>query len=384
MAFQRRGWRYFATRLNGDGTETTIDQDLPLENVTIEDVLSGDNSLTGSIDPAYRRLKGPDGYPLLKAWSTAIYAEADGNIRAGAIVTAAEPDGSSLGLECSGFTNYGRDMPYTGSGYAGVKVDPLDVVRVIWSHIQSQRGGNIGLNLSTLKTGLSIGTTLQQVEFDTQSGPVSFEAGPVKLNWYETHDLMGMVDDLASQYDFDYHERHAWTPGDDIGHYLDFMFPIDNSVARNDLRFVYGVNVFEPPKIGLSGEFYASGALVLGSGDGPAMIHSLYEPPRQVGDPLRRIAVVEDSNIRSLVSAQKRAMAETQWRKRLEDMDTLVVRDHPNARLGAATVGDVITIEAREDWIETTLTVRILSISYQPANGNVAEYKVARTDKLVS
>ena len=65
---QRRGWRYFATRLNGDGTETLLDPDLPLEDVRIETVLSGDNALDGTIEPAYRRLLGPDGAPLLREW----------------------------------------------------------------------------------------------------------------------------------------------------------------------------------------------------------------------------------------------------------------------------------------------------------------------------
>ena len=53
---QRRGWRYFATRLNGDGTETMIHPDLPIEEVEIEDVISGHNALSGTIEPTYSNL----------------------------------------------------------------------------------------------------------------------------------------------------------------------------------------------------------------------------------------------------------------------------------------------------------------------------------------
>ncbi len=185
MSVQRRGWRYFATRLNGDGTETLLDPDLPLENVTIEDVLSGDNAVSGSLSPVYNRLLGPDGLPLLQEWSTAVYAENDGDIRGGGILTHSGFNGPEWSLECVGFTGYGRDLPYTGNGYKGIKVDPIVVARQqIWGHIQNQPGGNIGLEFEAVDTDgkVTIGTELKQVEFDTQSGPVSFEAGPYKLN----------------------------------------------------------------------------------------------------------------------------------------------------------------------------------------------------------
>jgi hypothetical protein len=45
-------------------------------------------------------------------------------------------------------------------------------------------------------------------------------------------------------------------------------------------------------------------------------------------------------------------------------------------------VGDEIHLSGRGDWVNTDMWVRVLAISYQPANGNVAEYTVARTDKL--
>jgi hypothetical protein len=377
----RRGWRYLATRLNGDGTETLLDPDLPLEEVTIDDVLSGDSGISGKIDPVYTRLLGPDGLPIMREWGTAIYAENNGAIRAGGIVQHSGFNGPEWTVESVGFTGYGRDLPYTGSGYKGIKVDPIDVARIIWGYIQAQPGGNIGLTFDQVKSGQTIGTELQQVQFDTQSGPVSFEAGPYKLNWYTNHDLQGDFDDLAKNTPFDYHERHFWQADGTVGHHVDIGYPKIGR-RRNDLFFSWGVNVFEVPTVERDGTQYASGTLVLGAGDGAAMIKSLRETPTRPTGRLRRIAVVIDDTIKSITAASRRADIENQWRARLDDISSIIVRDHPSAPLGAAQVGDEIHLSGRGDWVNTDMWVRVLAISYQPANGNVAEYTVARTDKL--
>lgn len=382
---QRRGWRYFATRLNGDGTETLLDPDLPLEDVTVETVLSGDGAINAKIDPVYTRLKGPDGEPILREWSTAIYAENDGDIRGGGILTTSGFDGPSWDIECVGFTGYGRDMPYVGGGYKGIRVDPLDVTRKIWQHIQGQRGGDIGLEWQGTTTGgkVTIGTELKQNEFDTKSGPVSFESGPYKLNWYSNHDLQGDVDDLALGTPFDYREKHSWRADGTIRHFVEVGYP-SLGRRREDLRFVFGVNIFDPVSFDRDGETYASGTMVLGAGEGAAMVKSIKEPPSRPGNRLRRIAVVVDDTIKSQRRAEKRADAENQWRARMDEIDSIVAQDHSNAPLGSAKVGDEIRLEGRGDWASLNMWVRILSISYQPANGQIAEYSIARTDKLTS
>lgn len=381
----RRGWRYFATRLNGDGTETLLDPDVPLEGVTIEDTLSGHNALTGRIEPVYAKLIAADGNPLFREYSTALYAENDGHIRGGGVLVNSGFDGPSWELEASGFTSYAVDMPYTGGGYAGVEVDPLDVVRVIWQHLQSQPGGNLGLTIGATTTGgkVTIGTELKQVEFDTESGPVSFESGPYQLNWYTNHDLGGDIDTLANDTPFDYHERHLWDANGSLRHYVDLGYPRLGR-RRADLHFAYGVNIFDPVAVARNGAEYASGTMVLGAGTGRDGIKAVRERPRQPGDPLRRIAVVVDDTLKSETRAAARADRENQWRARLDDVESFVVQDHPNAPLGAAQVGDEVRLTGRGDWLDVDLWVRILSIAFEPENGQIAEYVVARADKLIS
>lgn len=380
-----RGWRYFATRLHGDGTETMLDPDLPLEDVTIEDVLSGHGALSGKIEPVYARLLAPDNQPLFQEWSTAIYAENDGDIRGGGILTHSGFNGPVWELEATAFSGYPIDLPYTGGGYKGIKVDPIDVVRVIWDHIQSQPGGNIGLEIDGTDTNgeVTIGTELKQVEFDTESGPVSFESGPYKLNWYSDHNLASNIDALALDTPFDYHEKHSWLSDGTIRHFLRIGYPALGR-RREDLRFVHGVNIFDSVSVERDGDLYASGTMVLGAGEGAAMVRAIREQVKRPGGRLRRVAVVVDDTIKSRKRAESRADAENQWRSRLDEVESVIVHDHPNAPLGSVNVGDEIRIEGQGDWIGVDMWVRVLGISYQPANGQVAEYIIARTDKLTS
>lgn len=375
------GWRYFATRLNGNGTETLLESDLPLQGTNLVRVLSGDNTMSAQIEPRHQRLiRGTK--PILTTWSTAIYAVSpDGLIRWGGIISDLDVNGPTISIDAVGFNGYARGMPWTDNGWFGVKVDPLDVVRRIWQHLQSKPGGNLGLGLGAAKVGKLIGTELKQVEFDTQSGPVSFESGPVKLNWYSTHDLGGFIDDLASEYSFDYRESHAFRPDGTIRHDLTFGYP-KLGRRRTDLKFIHGVNIFSDLDYVDDGDIYASGVMVLGAGEGAAMVKAIEEPIIRPEGRLRRVKVVTDTHIGATKTAQSRAKRELQWRRTVQDISSVTVRNHPNARLGSVDVGDEIRIEGRGEWGTLDLWVRVTEISWSPDDSDEETYTVIRTDKL--
>lgn len=374
-----RSWRYIAQRLTGDGQGEFLDFDVPLEDPEIVDVISGDNTLQGHINPAYRRLLGPDGLPILKPWATAIWAENDGDIRGGGILNDVSFDGPTLNVDCVGFTGYLSGMPYTGGGYAGVGVDPLDIVRVIWNHVQTQPNGNLGLQIASTTTGgkVKIGTQLTQQQYAGENGTYTYQSGPYKLAWYQDNDLSGNINDLASETPFDFHERHYWV-GDEIHHTLDLGYPKLGS-RRNDLRFVVGVNIFPTIALDESGDDYATDVLFLGAGEGNQMVRGQAYRERTG---LRRVAVVSDSSVRKTATANSRATTELAWRKALDEVSQVEVRSHPNAPLGSVSVGDEIYIEGRLDWRTIGTWMRVTQISIQPNNANTAVYTVARTDKL--
>ncbi|WP_143018730.1 hypothetical protein [Geodermatophilus sp. DSM 45219] len=147
-----------AARIEGDGQQGAwLDMDLPLQNVQVTDVLTGPPLLTGTIDPAFKRLKGPDNRPLLDYGATVIYAEADGQIRGTGIYRNGVWDGPKWRLDCAGFTAYPTGMGYEREA-SFIQTDPLDIVRHIWAHIQAGGRSNLGLVVdSTTTTPVRLG-----------------------------------------------------------------------------------------------------------------------------------------------------------------------------------------------------------------------------------
>lgn len=373
------GWRYFAQRLTGDGTEGEfIHLDVPLQGVAIDTVLSGHSSMQGTITPEIASLVGADGEPLFEEWGTAVWAENGGEIRGGGILTHSEFTGHAWNLEFTGYSGYLQDLPYTDAWF-GVEVDPLDVVRHIWEHAQSKPGGDLGLEISDLKTGLKIGTELKQVEFDTEAGPVSFESGPVKLAWYQTHDLAAEVDRLAEETPFDWVERHWWD-GETLRHKIDIGYPRIGR-RREDLRFVYGENVFSTPSTRRDGAMYASEAMVLGAGEGRTMKRGTAS--RNVRR-LRRVAVVSEPSLRSLKAVNAAAAAEMARRADIEDVSDFVVRDSRLAPIGSVQVGDEIHLGGRTGWRTLDEWVRVLAINMSPDAANDMTFTVTRSNRLAA
>ena len=149
-------WRYIASRLNGDGTETFLSYDVPISGAQVTDVLSGAGGITGTITPEVAVLKDESGNPLFLPWSTAIYAEADGQIRGGGILSGLEERGPDLVLDAVNFTGYANGMPYTGRD-TFTNSDPLDLVRHMWGHLQLAAQGDIGMNLDGTTSRVRIG-----------------------------------------------------------------------------------------------------------------------------------------------------------------------------------------------------------------------------------
>lgn len=375
-------WRYIASRLHGDGTEEILDPDLPLLEPQFTKVLSGPDGMTARVAPAVARLLGDDGNPLLEEWSTAIYAEESGVIRAGTILTNTEKAGAELSLTGVGFTAAIKNQPYSGSIYF-VEAEVLDIVRHIWTHWQGLDRGNLGLVVdAATKTGTKIGTTLEQVEFDTQSGPVSFEAGPFKLNEWSTDDLGGEIDKLATEYGFDYRESHSWdTAGVSFTHRLDFGVPRIGT-RRHDLRFVVGENVLVQPNETTPADSYASGVLIRGAGEGATMKRAFI--PRAGESRLRRVAVFDDKQLKSASAARARGKALLPLLTGRADIAELQVAEHDHAPIGSWVEGDEIEVFTDTDWGDNAMWLRILSTTYTPNSPNAVTVAVTRADKIPS
>lgn len=376
--FRRRPeWRYFAQRMTGDGANgEIIHSDLPLSDVEIEDNLTGHNALSGTINPEFASLLGSDGRPLLDEWGTAIWAEESGNIHGGGILTHSGFEGPKWGIECIGLTGYSQKLPYGGSVFF-VEADPANIIRHIWNHIQSQPGGNVGLEVDPLVTGLQIGTELSQGEFDTVNGPLSFESGPYKLAWYQDHDLAENLDTLAADHSIDWHEEHYWS-GDNLHHRLRLGFP-KLGARRTDLRFVLGENVMVKPSVDRDGEDYADEVWALGAGEGSTIMRGI---ARKDINRLRRVAVIADPSQRTQYGVNSLASRDLAWRNTLETVTEIVVRDHPHADIGSLNVGDEINVMAEPGWVTVDGWYRVVSRRITPSAPNVMTLSIIRSDKI--
>ncbi|MDG4792706.1 hypothetical protein [Micromonospora sp. WMMD1082] len=146
-------WRYIAQHAL---TRAWVDWDVPLRRDELTWALSGPGSLRGTISPEYATLRGPDGQPILTEWGTLLYAEADGQIRWGGILTKSAFESGSWQLEASGFASYPHGIPYTGQ-YSVVGVDPATAFRHVWSHVQSQPDGNLSVAVDGTTTPVRLG-----------------------------------------------------------------------------------------------------------------------------------------------------------------------------------------------------------------------------------
>lgn len=290
-------------------------------------------------------------------------------------------NGPSWELDCIGFAGYPGGMPYTGSVFF-VESDPLDIVRHIWQHLQGQPGGNLDVVLDGTTSPKRIGTVLEQVEFDTTSGPVSFEAGPKKLAWWLTDDLGKEIDDLAKATPFDYSEEHDWDPSGAtlINHRIRLHYPTKGR-RRDDLRFMVGENIHITPDLERNGDEYANEVLALGAGEGRDMIHSWTARP---DGRLRRVAVEADKQLRTIRDVSTFGQRKLAERLGLDEITSVTVINHPHAPYGSWDVGDEIFIQGDLGWVEAGLWCRILSSTISPDQGQTATLTVARTDSVTS
>lgn len=364
-------WRYLATRLNGDGTETFLSYDVPLQRAEITEDLSGPGGIDGTVAPELERLKAKDGTPIFRPWHTAIYAEKDNTIYGAGILADMPIDGPNMRLDCIGFSGYLNGQPYRGDR-SEIGVDPLVMARHLWDHQQAVRGGNLGLILDPATSPRKIGTKERDVKFETKAGEdVEFTAGPYLLNWWQTHDMGREFDNLADTTPFDYRVEHAWD-GERIVHRMRIGYPVLGR-RRSDLRFMVGENVRVVPQIDYFGDDYADEVVVLGAGEGRKMIRDSAVRPN--AGRLRRTVVVQDKTLTSKSAAK--AMAQRELAYRLGDADISEIE----IPLGSVQVGDEIFVQTPRGWANRlNLWVRVLSIKTSPSK-NSSVLSVSRVEK---
>lgn len=98
--------------------------------------------------------------PVLIPWRTAIWAQADGQIVGGGVLTGTRVDDEGrLRIECTGISGAAiAGQPWTADPAKYLEADPLDIVRDIYAHVRAQEGGNLGLEVTDTASPVRVGT----------------------------------------------------------------------------------------------------------------------------------------------------------------------------------------------------------------------------------
>lgn len=340
-----------------------VTQDLPINGLQYDLArLSGPPSITGSVNLADTEMQALE----LEPWGTWLHVEMDGQIHASGILLPWTANEEGIAdLECIGFSGYPHNLNVLYAEYAGIQVDPLDVVREIWDQIAEIQ--DLGITVDATVSPIKIGTPASLVDFNTAAGErVTFTAGPVMLNWWTAHNYGRKLDELAKETPFDYSERVRWnSTRSAVEHHLLLGYP-RLGTARTDLTFVEGENIVEWVPTEEDDELYASDVLVTGAGEGLLMVRGYAS--NRIGKRIRRTAIISDASIKTKAGAEARARDELARRQALISVETITVdAKHPNAPIGKMQAGDDVPIRVDMPYTgEQTVMHRILNISYKP------------------
>lgn len=142
-------------------------------NPSITWALNAADSFTCFLAPPRPDMMDSSGNALLLEWRDAIYLEEADEVKFGGIVTSSQLSGPVWTITATGFAGYANGMPYEGANVTRTNIDALDAVRIIWAWLQSQPGGNIGLELGTQKAGVLLGAQIPPGEQTTSTKKAS-------------------------------------------------------------------------------------------------------------------------------------------------------------------------------------------------------------------
>jgi len=144
-------WRF---QVQAVPSRTWVDRDLELLEAEVEPVINGAAVIQGKLPIAHTT------GTKLKEWSHLLVATlGDGKPLVGIVDNlSTSDDGKWLQIEAGGFSQYPTGMPWIDLPYSGTQVDPLDIVRMIWTKLQSKPDGDLGVVVDGTKSSVRLGT----------------------------------------------------------------------------------------------------------------------------------------------------------------------------------------------------------------------------------
>lgn len=369
-------------------TREWLHWDLPIDAEPSRE-LSGVGSARFTVTPGELGLSTPDRFRMFEPWSTLLYLEESGRIRWGGIVISTNELSSSFEVEVASFATYPHGQPWAET-YSAVETDPVSIIRHIWTQLQSKPDGNLGVTVtgsSSFRRGTrstarhaaaraaeeAAKTALDDARFNEADEAVierlraaldtakeareaaaeqeREDGGEYRLDWWDNPDCGAEIDAITDETPLEWVETHAWNADrTDVVHRIRVAERI--GAVRDDLRFVQGENVVSASPMDVDGARIASEVMALGAGEGKK---SLRVTSAARDGRLRRTRTVEAKDIRTRDRLAALARATREASTAAAVVDSIVVTDHPNARIGSWELGDVITVQLDTPWSGRTV-----------------------------
>jgi hypothetical protein len=398
------------------------------------------DSFTVTLSPPRKDMMTAAGEPLLQEWRDAVYLEENDQIKWGGILTSSTFNGPAWALTCTGFAGYASGAPYEGASWTQTNIDALDVVRYLWSWLQSQSGANIGLALDNTKAGGLLGAQVPPGVHDTlarkaaghqpniwvfsatlwQKGmylkignsdthfyqiktvnndgmltltqnlikaeyaeklPIVQIVPPVPFNlaWWNSTDIAQEITSIQQEVPFDWREVHTWhdSTKQAVNHRLAFGAP-RIGMRRTELRFCEGENIMQAGVVTRDGNNLATTVLGLGAGQGSAQVRAT---AGNLAGQLRRVTVYTDQTVKTVARMAAKATKVHAAMQNIDTVTSIVIKNHPNAAFGSFAPGDDIPVQLRSGWRNTLIWSRVMSMTQDPTT-NLMTVNLARSDSF--
>jgi hypothetical protein len=349
--------------------------DVPIADDQVTVTLSGPSAITGKIEPDMaRELIFPGGQTVLEPYRTILHCEENGAFLASCILLPGDMDMNSYAIKAEGFTGYPHGLPYMGE-YSKTDVDPIDVMREVWRHLQTFPDSNLRLQINPdIHSTTRLGN-----ERETPDDPKS-PMKPFVLNWWDNKDCGSIIDEMAKAAPFEYVEKSWWNADQtDVQLYLDIASPRAGTY-RDNLRFAQGENIIEAITVAEPEDWYANVIMAVGPGEGRDKLLEVTPGTAGLGR-LRRVYTYVNENITDKAQLKNIAANELQRRLVTHEIASITIDgNHRNAKRGTFGVGDDILVQVEIPWIgEVVLKHRITEYTHD-RNTDLMQLKLKRSD----
>lgn len=362
-------WRFMIEDVHGN----ILARDVIGQEAKIVRRLSGPSEIEIKLHPKEPSLQlansaGPIPFKPWGHWCHALKEDQEGEkIWASGIFVPSEiePETGIMTAKFEGFSNYPKGIPWL-ENWNPIAVDPFEIVKRIWTHIQSYPQGNLGVEVYPDDSGTQM---LPGFSFNNEEFVQDFFA--IFIRAIDKNDCGDYINKLARDIPFDYFEESTWNSiTSSVDKKLRLGYP-NGGIDQEGIVFRIGENIVASTQKQEAEVNWFSDIIIDGYFPG-----KVYSSTISNADPdrYRRVMTETDLNVNSNERAAawgKRRLTRRQFPNQYESI--IIDPYHPNAPWGTYDVGDLVRVVGPLNWsnVQMDQKHKIMSIVWDEASGKV-------------